>query len=148
MFVRRMQRWKPSVRLGGVWEVDVALHSLLTLVLDKCEWPAFKSASLSSGTELPVPFKGGLCQPHIRSGHFGGRIKLFPILGIKPLFLGLPARTLFTTPITFSWFLVENLDEDKNKLLYNSYPGNSFYTREQYSCIQYCTFQCGENSIT
>lgn len=94
------------------------LHLLLAVVLDKCEWPAFNSTSLPSGTELPVPFNRRLCGPQIWSGQFGGQIKLFPILGIKPRFLGLPARSLSTTPITLSWFLAENLDEDKNNYLY------------------------------
>jgi hypothetical protein len=100
----------------------VDLHLLLTLVLDEGEWPAFTTASLPSGTELPVRFNGRLGEPQIRSGHFGGETKLFPILGIKPRFLGLQARTLFSTPITFSWLLAENLDEEKTTYIYNSFP--------------------------
>jgi hypothetical protein len=61
----------------------------------------FKSGVLQQATcHFILCELGGL---QSRAGSFGEHKNLLPLLGIKPQFLGRPARSLVTIPSTLSW---------------------------------------------
>jgi hypothetical protein len=74
------------------WEVEVLLHSLLTLALDGGERSASHSGHFIPGEKAPSTHRKSQSQ----SGHIGKKKNSLTLLGIEPYFLHCPACSLVT----------------------------------------------------
>jgi hypothetical protein len=79
----------------GIWG-DVGMAPLILDLSSRFEWPASRLGHITLWEIVPGTHcvGGGWVGPLRQSGHFGGEKNLLSLPGIKPRFLGRPARGL------------------------------------------------------
>jgi hypothetical protein len=85
-------------------EVEVYLHSFLTLALDGCEWPDIDCGRFTLYKRPKDEGNKSKSEPQDNSKHIEAQEDAVPMPGIEPRFLARPAHNLVPIPIKLSRF--------------------------------------------
>ena len=82
-------------------EMEVQLHSFLTLALDGGQWSTSWQGRLNPSKETRYLSNRSLCGPQHQSGRFGEQKNLFPLTGFEPRIVQPAALTLYWRNLMF-----------------------------------------------